>query len=47
MAVCPEPDLVGVIFLLRSIRAYVCPNIINFNGVDFSELRPEEVLRFF
>ena len=32
------------IFLLKSIKAYLCPNIINFNGVDFSERRPEEVI---
>ena len=32
------------IFLLRSIKAYLCPNIINFDGVDFSERRPEEVM---
>ena len=31
------------IFLLRSIKAYMCPNIITFDGVDFSERRPEEV----
>ena len=35
------------IFLLRSIKAYLCPNIINFDSVDFSEHRPEEVIRFF
>ena len=32
------------IFLLRSIKAYSCPNIINFDSVDFSERRPEEVM---
>ena len=32
------------IFLLRSIKAYLCPNIINFDRVDFSERRPEEVI---
>ena len=35
------------IFLLRSIKAYLCPNIINFDSVDFSERRPEEVISFF
>ena len=35
------------IFLLRSIKAYLCPNIINFDGVDFSGHRPEEVISFF
>ena len=35
------------IFLLRSIKAYLCPNIINFDCVDFSERRPEEVISFF
>ena len=35
------------IFLLRSIKAYLCPNIINFYAVDFSESRPEEVISFF
>ena len=35
------------IFLLRSIKAYLCPNIINFDSVDFSERRPEEVVSFF
>ena len=34
------------IFLLRSIKAYLCPNIINFDSVDFSEHRPEEVISF-
>ena len=34
------------IFLLRSIKAYLCPNI-NFDNVDFSERRPEEVINFF
>ena len=35
------------IFLLRSIKAYLCPNMINFHAVDFSEHRPEEVISFF
>ena len=37
------------IFLLRSIKANLCPNtcIINFDIVDFSERRPEEVISFF
>ena len=35
------------IFLLRSIKAYLCPNIINFDSVNFSECRPEEVISFF
>ena len=35
------------IVLLRSIKAYLCPNIINFGSVDFSERRPEEVISFF
>ena len=35
------------IFLLRSIKAYLYPNIINFDAVDFSERRPEEVISFF
>ena len=35
------------IFLLRSIKAYFCPNIIKFDSVDFSERRPEEVISFF
>ena len=32
------------IFLLRSIKASLCPNMINFDAVDFSEHRPEEVI---
>ena len=32
---------------LRSIKAYLCPNITNFDAVDFSERRPEEVISFF
>ena len=32
------------IFFLRSIKAYLCPNIINFDSVDFSEHCPEEVM---
>ena len=35
------------IFFLRSIKAYLCPNIINFDVVNFSERRPEEVISFF
>ena len=35
------------IFLLKSIKAYLCPNIINFDSVNFSERRPEEVISFF
>ena len=35
------------IFLSRRIKAYLCPNIINFDSVDFSERRPEEVISFF
>ena len=35
------------IFLLRSIKAYLCPNIINFDSVDFSERRPDKVISFF
>ena len=31
-------------FLLRSIKAYLCPNMIDFHGVDFSECRSEEVI---
>ena len=26
------------------MKAYLCPNIINFDGMDFSEHRPEEVM---
>ena len=42
-----EQSCVFQIFLLKSSRAYVCPNIINFDGVDFSGRRPEEVISFF
>ena len=37
------------IFLLRSIKAYLCdsPYIINFDTVDLSESRPAEVIIFF
>ena len=38
---------VFLIFLLRSIKAYLCPNMINFDAVDFSERHPEEVISFF
>ena len=34
-------------FLLRGIKAYLCPNMINFDGVNFSEGRAEEVISFF
>ena len=34
------------IFLLRSIKAYLCPNIITFDSLDFSEHRAEEVHKF-
>ena len=33
------------IFLLRGVKASLCPNI-NFDSVDFSERRPEEVTSF-
>ena len=39
--------MVFQIFLLRSIKAYLCPNIITFGSVSFSERRPEEVISFF
>ena len=29
---------------LRSIKAYLCPNMIDFDAVDFSERCPEEVM---
>ena len=38
---------VFLIFLLRSIKAYLCPNMINVDAVDFSERRPEEVISLF
>ena len=38
---------VFLIFLLRSIKAYLCPNMINFDAVDFSERRPEEVISLY
>ena len=41
-----EKSCVFQIFLLRSIKAYLFPNIINFDSVDFSERRPEEVISF-
>ena len=34
------------IFLLRNIKAYLGPNMINFDSMDFSERRPEEVISF-
>ena len=34
-------------FFLSRIKVYLCPNIINFNAVDFGERRPEEVISFF
>ena len=36
-----------IFLLIRSIKANLCPNIINFDSVDFSEHRPEEVISFF
>ena len=34
-------------FLLsRNIKAYPCPNIINFDGVDFSERSSEKLKKF-
>ena len=38
---------VFLIFLLRSTKAYLCPNMIHFDAMDFSERRPEEVISFF
>ena len=37
-------DLTAVFSFLKqeSIKAYFCPNIINFDSVDSSESRPEE-----
>ena len=34
----------GVNCPLRSIKAYLCANIINFDAVDFSGRRPEDVI---
>ena len=42
-----EKYCVFQIFLLRGIKAYLCPNMINFDSVDFSQPRPEEVISFF
>ena len=42
-----KKSFVFQILLLRSIKAYFCPNIINFDSMDFSERRPEEVISFF
>ena len=33
--------------MLHEIIAYLCPNMINFDVVDFSERRSEEVVSFF
>ena len=33
--------------LLSSIKAYLCPNMINLDGVGFSERRSEEVKHLF
>ena len=30
-------------FLLRSIKAYLCLNIIKFDGINYSERRSEEM----
>ena len=43
----PRKSFFFQIFLLRSIKAYLCANIINFDAVDFSGRRPEEVISFF
>ena len=34
-------------FLLGSIKAYLCPNMMNFDALDFSECRSEERISFF
>ena len=39
----PPPRPLG----LRSIKAYLCPNMINSDAVDLSDRRPEEVISFF
>ena len=33
--------------LIRSIKAYLCVNMINFDAVDFSECRFEEVISLY
>ena len=38
---------VYLIVLLRSNKTYLSPNMINFDAVDFSERRPEEVISLF
>ena len=44
---CCDKNLVFFqIFLLRSIKAYLCANIINFDSADVSGRRPEEVISF-
>ena len=32
--------------ILRSTMAYLCPNMFNFDVVDFSECRSEEIISF-
>ena len=32
---------------IRRSIAYFCPNMINFDSVDFAERRSEEVINFF
>ena len=33
--------------LLRSIKAYLCPHMINFDGVNLSERRSKDVISVF
>ena len=35
------------VLLKRSIKAYLCPNMINFDAVDFSERHSKEVISFY
>ena len=42
-----EARISCVFLILRSIKAYLCPNMINFDDVDFSERRPKEVISSF
>ena len=42
MSVALKQTSLFQMFLLKSSKAYLCPNMIKFNGIHFSERRSEE-----
>ena len=44
---CKSNLLIDEMYVIRRTIAYLCLNMVNFDAVDFSERRSEEVISFF